>query len=219
MELFAPVRELLIRSWEFALRFLTAVVIFVIGWIVAKIIRTIVVRVLKALRVDAIAEQAKIADFLSKGGIKYTLSELVAIIIYWILLLGVLVSSLNMLALTGMSGLLDRILEYLPNVVGGLIILITGIFIAVFVGSVVRTTAANVGVSQSSLLGKIAQVAIFIFTIMITLDQLRIGAVLVSAMNIVLGTIGLGLALAFGLGCKDIAGKFVSEIVDKLKKK
>ncbi len=194
-------------------------VIFIIGWIIAKIIRTIVVRLLKALRVDTIAEQAKIADFLSKGGIKYTLSELVAIIIYWILLLGVLVSSLNMLALTGMSGLLDRILGYLPNVIGGLIILITGIFISVFVGSVVRTTAANVGVNQASLLGKVAQVAILVFAILITLDELKIGAVLVSAMNIVLGTIGLGLALAFGLGCKDIAAKFVSEIVDKLKKK
>lgn len=219
MELFVPVKELLIRSWEFFAKFLFAVVIFIIGWIIAKIIRTIVVRLLKALRVDTIAEQAKIADFLSKGGIKYTLSELVAIIIYWILLLGVLVSSLNMLALTGMSGLLDRILGYLPNVIGGLIILITGIFISVFVGSIVRTTAANVGVNQSSLLGKIAQVAILVFAILITLDELKIGAVLVSAMNIVLGTIGLGLALAFGLGCKDIAAKFVSEIVDKLKKK
>ena len=219
MELFVPVKELLIRSWEFFAKFLFAVVIFIIGWIIAKIIRTIVVRFLKALRVDTVAEQVKIADFLSKGGVKYTLSELVAIIIYWILLLGVLVSSLNMLALTGMSGLLDRILEYLPNVIGGLIILITGIFISVFVGSVVRTTAANVGVNQASLLGKVAQVAIFAFTIIITLDQLKIGAVLVSAMNIVLGTIGLGLALAFGLGCKDIAAKFVSEIVDKMKKK
>jgi len=219
MELFEPLKELLNRSWQFSLSFITAVVVFVIGWIIAKTIRSLIVKLLKVLRVDKIAEQAKIADFLSKGSVKYTLSELVAIIIYWILLLGVLVSSLNMLALTGMSGLLDRVLEYLPNVIGGLVILISGIFIAVFVGSIVRTTAANVGVNQSNLLGKVAQAAILVFTVIITLDQLKIGAVLVSAMNIVLGTIGLGLALAFGLGCKDIAARFISEVVDKMKRK
>jgi len=217
MELFMPQKELLIRSWDFFLKLLAAIAIFVIGWLVAKLIKAVVVKILKALRLDAIAEQLKIADFLSKGGVKYTLSEIIGVVIYWILMLGVLISSLNMLELTGISGLLDRILLYVPSVIGALIILIVGIFIATFVATVVRTAAVNAGLAQAELLGKVVQAIITIFAIIISLDELKIGAVLISAMNIVLATIGLAVALAFGLGCKEIAGKFISELADKFK--
>lgn len=219
MELFTPVKDLLLVGWNFFIKFLTAIIIFVIGWIVARLIKLLVIRVLKILRIDFVAEKAKIADFLSKGGIKYTLSEIIGVIIYWVILLGVLISSLNILALTGVSSLLDEILGYLPNVIGALIILILGTFISVFVASIVRATLANVGVAQANLLSKVSQVAIVVFAVIIALDQLKIGTVLISAMNIVLATIGLGLALAFGFGCKDVAAKFVSDLIEKIKKK
>ena len=219
MVLFAPVKDLVLRSWYFFLNFLTAVVVFVIGWLVAKLIKALVVKALKTLRIDSICEQAKIAEFLSKGGVKHTVSEIIGIVIYWVIILGVLVSSLNILALTGVTNLLDKILAYVPNVLGALIALILGILISVLVASVVRTAAANVGVLQAGVLSKVAQVAIIVFAILIALDLLNIGRILVSAMNIVLGAIGLGVALAFGLGCKDIAADFVSDIIAKLKKK
>jgi len=219
MELFIPQKELLIRSWDFFLKLLAAIVIFVIGWLLAKLIKAVVVKVLKALRLDAIAEQLKIADFLSKGGVKYTLSEVIGVVIYWVFMLGVLISALNIVELTGVSDLLDRILLYVPNVIGALIIIIVGIFIATFVATVARTAAVNAGLAQAELLGKVVQAVIFVFAVVIALDELKIGAVLISAMNIVLATIGLALALAFGLGCKEIAGKFISELADKFKSK
>lgn len=219
MVLFAPVRDLLLRSWSFFLNFLTAAIVFVVGWLIAKLIKTIVIQVLKVVRLDSISEQVKISEFLSKGGVKHTLSEIIGMVIYWIIILGVLISSLNILALTGVSGLLDRILGYLPNVLGALIILILGILISALVASIVRTAAANVGINQAGLLAKVAQVAIVVFAILIALDALNIARVLVSAMNIVLGAIGLAVAIAFGMGCKDIAADFVSDIIAKLKKK
>lgn len=219
MELFIPQKDLLLRSWDFFLKLIAAIVIFVIGWLVAKLIKAVVVKVLKVLKLDSIAEQLKISDFLSKGGIKYTLSEIIGVVIYWIFLLGVLISSLNVLELTGVSGLLDRLLFYVPNVIGAMIILIVGIFVATFVASVARTAAVNAGLSQAEMLGKLIQAVVVIFTIIIVLDELRVGAVLISAMNIILASIGLAVALAFGLGCKEIAAKYVSELIDKFKSK
>ena len=219
MDLFMPQKDLLLRSWDFFLKLIAAIVIFVIGWLVAKLIKAAVVKVLKVLKLDSIAEQLKISDFLSKGGIKYTLSEIIGVVIYWIFLLGVLISSLNVLELTGVSGLLDRLLFYVPNVIGAMIILIVGIFVATFVASVARTAAVNAGLSQAEMLGKLIQAVVVIFTIIIVLDELRVGAVLISAMNIILASIGLAVALAFGLGCKEIAAKYVSELIDKFKSK
>ena len=219
MLLFAPVKDLLLRSWDLSLRFLTAVLIFVAGWLIAALIKTALVKVLKTLRLDSISEQARIAEFLSKGGIKHTLSEIIGIVLYWVIIVGVLISSLNILALTGVSDLLDRILRYLPNVLGAMIVLILGALVSALVASIVRTAAANVGFAQANLLSKVAQVAIIVFAVLIALDALHIASILLSAMNIILGSIGLALALAFGLGCKDIAADFASNLIEKLKKK
>ena len=219
MVLFAPIQELLRRSWGKFIDFVIALLVFVIGWLVAKLIRAVVVKVLKACRVDSIAEQMKVGEFLAKGGVKYNVSELTGMVIYWIIIVGVLISSLNVLNLQGVTGLLDRILGYLPHVMGAVIILVLGALISTLVASVVRTATANVGFAQSGILGKVAQVAIVVFTILIALEALNIGKILTSAMNIVLGAIGLGVALAFGLGCKDIAADFVADIIAKLKKK
>lgn len=219
MEIISPVKDLLLKGWGFLQNFLAAIVIFVIGWIVAKIIKEIIVRLLRALRLDSISEQIKIEQFLSKGGIKYTLSELIGVVIYWVILLGVLISALNLLNLTGVTGLLDRVLAYMPNVIGAVIILVLGMYLAAFVSSIVRAATVNIGIAQAGLLSKVAQVAIIAFSILIALEQLRIGAVLVNAMSIVLAAIGLGAALAFGMGCRDAAGRFVNDLIDKLKKK
>ena len=219
MEVISPVKDLLLQGWGFLQNFFAAIVIFVIGWIVAKIIKEIIVRLLRALRLDSISEQVKIEEFLSKGGIKYTLSELIGVVIYWVILLGVLISALNLLQLTGVTGLLDRVLAYMPNVIGAVIILVLGMYLAAFVSSIVRVATANIGIAQAGLLSKVAQVAIIAFSILIALEQLRIGAVLVNAMSIVLAAIGLGAALAFGMGCRDAAGRFVNDLIEKLKKK
>jgi Conserved TM helix len=217
MDAITPLKELLVRGWSFLVQFLTAVLVFVIGWIVAKLIMVMITKMLKAIRIDSIAEETKVAEFLRKGGIKYTLSELFGVIIYWVILLGVLISALDLMALGGVANLLDKILAYLPSVIGAIIILILGIFIAAFIAAIVRAATANVGVNQSNMLSKIAQIAIIIFTVVIALDELKIGAVIISAMNIILATVGLALGLAFGLGAKDTAAKLVAEWVDKLK--
>jgi MFS family permease len=214
-----PLRELLQRGWLFLVNFVTAIVIFVIGWLVAKLIMVLITKLLKSIKLDYLAEETKVAEFLRKGGIKYTLSELLGIVIYWIIILGVLISVLDIMALIGVSTFLDKILLYLPSVIGAIIILILGIFVSAFVATVIRAATANVGVAQAALLAKIAQIAIIVFTVVIALDELKIGTVLVSAMNIVLATVGLALGLAFGLGSKDVAGKLMAEWIDKLKGK
>lgn len=219
MVLFAPLKELISRSLSFFVNFLSAAVVFAIGWLVAKFIKSLVVRVLKALRIDSISEQVKLTEFLSKGGIKHTLSEVAGIIVYWILMVGVLISSLNLLALTGVSALLNRILGYVPGILGAVIILVVGGLVSTLLSSIVRTATANLGISRSDLLGKITQTGIMLFAVLIALDQLNIARVLISAINIILGAIGLAAALAFGLGCRDIAAKYTEEVIDKIKSK
>jgi uncharacterized protein YebE (UPF0316 family) len=86
--------------------------------------------------------------------------------------------------------------------------------------NIIHTTASNAGISHVNALGKIVEVIIIVFAIAIALEQLNIGAKIIELIvGILLGSMGLAVGLAFGLGCKDIAARYTSEFIDKLKTK
>ena len=215
-----PVKNMLSRAGEFIPTLVGVLLIFVVGWIIAKAIQGIVTKILKAVKLDNIAEKAGIQNFLLKGDIRYSLAELVGVLVYWLAMLIVFVAALNAFNLTIAAQLLDKVVLYVPNVIAAIFILVIGMFLATLVGTVVKTAAANTGISQSKLLSQIVQVVIVVFAIAIALEQLQIGTAIVAlSFNIILASVGIAISLAFGLGCKDIAGRAVQDFLDKLKKK
>lgn len=214
-----PVKAMLIKVWGYIPAIAGAIVILVIGWLVAKLIEAVVIRVLKAVRLDIASDKAGISNILAHGEIKLTMSELIGAIIYWIVVLVVIATALGTLNLTVASDMVSRLIEYVPNILAAIFILIVGAFVADFVATIVRTTAGNAGIDKAKLLAKMAKFVIVIFSVIIAIEQLKIASsLIVLSVNIILISIGIGIALAFGLGCKDIAGKFVQDLVNDLKK-
>lgn len=219
--LLEPAKVVLSQIGQFIGKTLGVVIILIIGWVIAKVIKTLVIKGLKAIKiVDIISERIELNSILAKGGIEYSLSELVGVICYWLMLLITFVVAINFLGLTVAADLLNRIVLYIPNVIAGIFILILGIFIATLLKNIVQTAANNMGISQANLLAKVTEIVIIAFSIFITLEQLKIGIRITEiTLSIILGSIGLGLALAFGLGCKDIVADYVEELLNKMKKK
>ncbi|MFA5411255.1 MAG: hypothetical protein WC321_05285 [Candidatus Omnitrophota bacterium] len=218
--LLEPARIILAQIGQFLVNTLLVIVILIIGWIISKLIRTLVTRLLKVIKLDELSERIELDSLLTKGGITYSLSELIGVICYWLALLVTFVIAINAIGLTIAADLLNRIVLYIPNVIAAVFILILGMFIATILKNIVRTAANNTGITHANLFSKIVEVVIMVFAIAIALEQLNIGARIIELIiSIVLGAIGLSLALAFGLGCKDIAGKSLAEFIDKLKKK
>lgn len=214
-----PVKAMLIRIWSYVPAMAGAVVILVIGWLVAKLLESVVVRVLKAVRLDTASDKAGIPNVLAHGEIKVTLSELIGAVIYWIVILVVIATALGTLNLTVASDMVARLIEYVPSILGAIFILIVGAFVAQFVSTVVKTTAGNAGIKKVEMLAKLTRSVILIFAVVIAIEQLKIASTLiVLSVNIVLISIGIAIALAFGLGCKDLAGKFVQEFINDMKK-
>ncbi len=179
-----------------------------------------VTKVLAALRLDELSDRIGLDSLLEKGGIGYSLSELLGIICYWLALLVSFMVAINAVGLTIAADLLNKVVLYIPNVIAAIFILILGMFAATLLRNIIQTAANNAGISQSKLLAKAVEAIIAIFAIFLALEQLEIGIRITElTLAIILGSIGLGLALAFGLGCKDVAEKFVSDLIDKLKKK
>ena len=197
---------------------LAVLAIVVGGWIVAKVIQAVLVRLLKAVKADSLAERIQLAEMLARGGIQRTFSQLVGVIAYWLVMLVVLVAALNALQLTATAELLQRFLGFLPAVVAAILILIMGVLAAAFLAATVRTIASNAGIAQAQVLGQFVQSIVIIFAVVVALQQLEIQFV-GNAFLIILGAISFGCALAFGLGCKDLAGRWVSGLVDRFSPK
>lgn len=218
--LLEPARTVLAQIGQFLVNILLVIIILIIGWVIAKVIKTVVTKGLRAIKLDELSDRIELETLLEKGGIGYSLSELIGLICYWLAILVTFMVAINAVGLTIAADLLNKIVLYIPNVVAAVFILILGMFAATILKNLVVTAANNAGLSQGKLLGKAAEIIVIAFAIFVGLEQLRIGIQITQlTISIVLGSIGFGLALAFGLGCKDLAGKFMAEFIEKMKKK
>jgi hypothetical protein len=214
-----PVKAMLVKVMGYIPSLAGAIVILLVGWLLAKLLEAVVVRVLKAIKLDMVSDKAGIAKVLSQGEIRMSLSELLGAVVYWIVTLMVIATALNALNLTIAADLVSKLVEYVPNILGAIFILLAGAMVANFVGTMVRTAASNAGVANAKLLGQVTQTVLVIVAIVIAIEQLKIASTLiVLAVNVILISIGIGAALAFGLGCKEIAGKAMSEFLNSFKK-
>jgi len=218
--LLEPARTVLGQIGQFVVNVLLVLIILIIGWVISKLIRTVVTKGLRAVKLDELSDRIGLEAVLEKGGIALSLSELIGVICYWLALLVTFMVAINSIGLTVAADLLNKVVLYIPSVIAAIFILILGMFAATIIKNIVLTAANNAGLGQGKLLGKVVEVVIVLFAIFVALEQLNIGIRITElTLAILLGSLGLGLALAFGLGCRDIAGKFVSDFVDKLKKK
>ncbi len=218
--LLEPARVVLAQIGQFLVSILLVLVILIIGWVISKLIKAIVTKGLRALKLDQLSDSIELDKMLEKGGISYSLSELIGVICYWLALLVTFMVAINAVGLTVAADLLKQVVAYIPNVIAAIFILILGMFVATLLRNIVQTAANNAGLSQSKLLSKVVEVIVIVFAVFVALEQLNIGIRITEmTVSIILASIGLGLALAFGLGCKDAAGRFVNELVEKLKTK
>ncbi|MFH1782848.1 MAG: hypothetical protein ABH848_04455 [Candidatus Omnitrophota bacterium] len=212
-----PVQAMLARIAGFLPILAGVIIILVVGWIIAGLLKSFVIKVLKLIQLDTACEKAGLGDVLRRGGIRHTLSELIGVLIYWLIMLLVFMTSLNALGMTVAASLLDKVILYIPNVIAAVFILALGIFFSGMVGTIVRTASSSAGITQAKFLGQLSQTVIMVFASVITLEQLNIASSILNlTINIILASIGLALAIAVGLGSKDIAGKLMQDLINKV---
>ncbi len=197
-------------------RILGAILILIIGWIIAKLLKRGLIKLLYLVKFNYLTEKTGIDKFLKEGGAKLNSIGIIGTLFYWILMLIVLIATLNSLNLTVASTLFNEIMMYLPNIIVAIVILIIGIYLARMVSQITKTSLKGMKEKTSGLISQIAFIAIIILTIFITLGQLNIATEIVtSAFSIIFGAICLALALAFGLGGREKAAEILDELMKK----
>ncbi|MBE3144063.1 MAG: hypothetical protein IMZ61_09095 [Planctomycetes bacterium] len=210
------VRQMLTRILAYLPILLGALIILIVGWIVAKLIRRAVDWLLKAVRFDVMADKTGISEVLRKGDLKITAREVVSGLVYWLIIIMVLVMTVDALGLPKSSDVLASVFAYVPKVIAALLVLVVAMFLASFVSGIVRTACGNANLPRPELIAGVSRWAIIIFAATIAMEELGIAPLLVgTAFNIILGGIVLALALAFGLGGKDAAARYLEELKQK----
>jgi hypothetical protein len=214
-----PVRQMLTKILNYLPVLLGALIILIVGWLIAKAIRRLINWLLEAVRFDVMADKTGISEVLKKGNLKITAREVICGLVYWLIIIMVLVMTVDALGLPKASDVLTSLFDYVPKVIVALLVLIVAIFLASFVSGIVRTAVGNANLPSPELIAGISRWAIIIFAVTIAMEQLGIAPLLVgTAFNIILGGVVLALALAFGLGGKDAAARYLDELKSRRSK-
>lgn len=193
---------------------------FIAGWIIAKLFQIILPKLLSFLKFDRLSEKVGITNFLKKGNVEYAPSKLAGMLVYWFLMVLVLSNTLAILDTNAAASLSDWLRSALPRTIAALLIVIIGVVIVSFLSNFFITIAKNAAIHNPILIGKIIRYVGFIILGTMVLEQLGLGQTIVSTLLLVLfAAIAFGLALAIGLGCKDMARKFVEDFVRNIREK
>lgn len=198
-------------------KILLAVIIFILGWIVATTLAKLITAGIDALKLDKLFKSAGADDVLARAGWKLHIGGVIGWLVKWLIVLGFLLASLNILGLTQVSMFLQQVLAYIPQVIIAVLILVLGTVLADFARKLVSGSAAIANIRSAKMIGSIAYYAIWILAIVTALDKLGIfgyfGQIIFTGLVVMLA---LGFGLAFGLGGKDAAGRWVNRISEDL---
>jgi hypothetical protein len=215
-----PLEKLYEQILQFLPNLLASLLLFILGLAIGWIMRAIFARLFRTLKLDRFSESLGLKEVLHKGGIKAPLSELLSKIIGWIIIVTFTIISLRALEIPTVEGLLERFLFYLPNVFAAALILFFGYLLSNFLGRAVLIASVNAGLRVSGLIGSLVKLGVFLLSVTMSLEQLGIGSsTIIVAFAIVFGGIVFALALAFGLGGRDIAREHLEKILSKEEEK
>jgi len=189
--------------------------IVVIGALIAVGIAVLVERFLELIKLEKGARKIKIPEILKEGGIGLTLSQLIGQIVFFLIIIGTMITALEYYGVAT-GTLTAQILAYIPHVVAAVFVLVLGIFVAILIGGIITLIGGNVRIAQAATLGHIAKYAIITVAGLLALKELGLNVILTDkSKDIILGSMALGAALAFGLGAKNKAGEFIDRVFKK----
>lgn len=220
-------QDALLASWlqvstalvTFIPKFLGAVVVFVIGLVIASWGKRIVEEVLKLLKLEDLSVRSGFAGYLNKAGIKMTASQTLGEVVKWILFLIFFSAAVELLGLTIVSQVLARLLGYVPNVFAAALIIGAGVVIANLVDGLVRGAFASIDHESARPVGKLARWVVLVVSFFAAVDQLQVAEALINTFfQGLTWTLVLVLGLSIGLGSKDLVAKILEDWYKKISK-
>jgi Conserved TM helix len=188
-----------------------ALLIILIGWFLSGILGRLVARGLRTVGADRLFAEHGQGVYPARA-MKYPPSQIAGEIVKWAIRIVFLTAAANVLGMPQVSQLLNQVLLWIPNLIVAVVILLVAPILARFVRGTVETAAEGMGFTNGALLGRIAQIAIIAFAVIVAVDQVGIAADLVNTLFVgVVAAFAIAFGLAFGLGGRDVAAQVTQQ--------
>jgi len=197
-----------------------AIVIVLLGWGIGVLFGRVISQVVKAIKVDEVLRRAGVENFLNKGGLNLNSGNFLGGLVRWFVILVFLVAAFDVLGLSQVTLFLKDILNYLPQVIVAVLILIAAGFVADGMKKVVLSSAMTAELASAGFLATVTKWVIWVFAVLVALSQLGIASGFIQTIFTgLVVALSLGLGLAFGLGGQEAAGRVVEKVGKEMSSK
>jgi small-conductance mechanosensitive channel len=197
-----------------------ALVFLVIGLVLARLLSAVTVKLLRRIHLDDITSHVGVNEIFARAGFGKSPSVVVSFVIYWSVMIVFIMMAGDVLHLSAVSDLLQRFTLFIPRLIMAIVILFAGMLIAPLAYRVVNNSTSVNNIKGGATLAKVIEAVVLIFSVLIALEQLGVEMkIIISTVQILLGSVGLAFAIAFGLGAKDLAGEFLKGFFSEPDKK
>lgn len=211
-----PLQNLSTQIYDFLPNFFAMLLILIIGFIAGFLVKKLLILFLKLVKFDRLSFRMGFDNLLAKAGIRRTPSEVIGVFVYWVLFFVFLMLALNALKVEALDILIAQFFLFIPKLFAGLIILFVGHLISVFIGRAVLIAAVNAEIYFARALARSAQLLTLVFFLAVALEQLGIGRnIVIAAFTIIFGGIVLAIALALGLGGRELGREWLERQLGK----
>ena len=205
---------------SFVPNLVVALVIVLLGWGIGSILGRVVSQIIKAIKIDEGLRKAGVEDFLNRGGLDLNSGAFLGGLVRWFVILVFVVASLDVLHLSQVTIFLKDILDYLPQVIVAVLILIAAGFVAEAMKKVVLSSAMAAEVGSAGFLATMTKWVVWVFAILVALSQLGIASGFVQTIFTgLVVALSLGLGLAFGLGGQEAASRVIEKVSKEISNK
>ncbi len=203
---------------QFAPKLLIAIIFFIVGWVVGSIVAKALEQVFGALKVDRLFAAVGAEGFFRKAGMNLNTGYFIGQLVKWFVVIVFLLPSLNLVGLDSISFFLtDVVLGFLPKVIVAALVLVIATFVSDALSRAVVASVKSMSLSSAHMLGTIAKYSVWIFAFIIALGELGVAEYYMSVVFTgVIAMLSLGGALAFGLGGRDAAARFIEKVQSEI---
>jgi small-conductance mechanosensitive channel len=187
-----------------------AILILIVGYIVARVLQAVVSRVLKAIGFDGWMERGGIKQFLDRAQTRETPATVLGKLAFWFVFIIAITMAADALGIRQVSAVLAQLIAYIPSIIAAILILVLAALLANFLASIVR------GATGSDLLANVARYAIVVYAAFAAITELGVAVQLTApTFLIVLGAVALAAAIAFGFGAQGVARDIVEKAYER----
>jgi hypothetical protein len=196
---------------------LGAAIIIFAGYLLAKVLERLTERGLRKLGLNRMLQRGGVIQAVERSGTHVNPTRVIANLVFWFVMFAVILLAANALGLDALANVMGTLVSYIPSVIAAIVIVLVGIVIGGFVEGFIAASAGAVRGGRS--LARIGRASVILLSIFMALQELGIATEIVTtAFAILFGAFGLALALAFGLGNRELAGEVTREWYERYKR-